>query len=84
LSARGLEAHGATGINVWVRVRDETRAVAIMRDSGYAVAPGSLFRIATPPGIRLSVGPLADADLEPLVDAIVAAAHPAGIPQPSR
>jgi DNA-binding transcriptional MocR family regulator len=84
LSARGLEAHGATGINVWVRVRDETRAVAIMRDSGYAVAPGSLFRISTPPGIRLSVGPLSDADLEPLVHAIVAAAHPAGIPQPSR
>jgi DNA-binding transcriptional MocR family regulator len=84
LSARGLEAHGTTGINIWVRVRDETQAVAIMRDAGYAVAPGSLFRIATPPGIRLSVGPLTDADIEPLSDAITAAAHPVGIAQASR
>jgi DNA-binding transcriptional MocR family regulator len=84
LSVRGLEAHGTTGINVWVRVRDETRAVAIMRDAGYAVAPGSLFRIATPPGIRLSVGPLTDADIEPLADAITVAAHPVGIGQASR
>jgi DNA-binding transcriptional MocR family regulator len=84
LSARGIEAHGTTGINVWVRVSDETRAVAVMRDSGYAVAPGSLFRIATPPGVRLSVGPLADADLEPLADAVAAASHPVGIAEPSR
>jgi DNA-binding transcriptional MocR family regulator len=84
LSVRGIEAHGATGINVWVRVRDETRAVAIMRDFGYAVAPGSMFRIATPPGIRLSIGPLADADLEPLADVVAAASQPAGLAQPSR
>jgi DNA-binding transcriptional MocR family regulator len=84
LSARGLEAHGATGINVWVRVSDETRAVTVMRDSGYAVAPGALFRIAAPPGIRMSIGPLADADIDPLAAAIAAASHPVGIARPSR
>jgi DNA-binding transcriptional MocR family regulator len=84
LSVRGIEARGATGINVWVRVSDETRAVTIMRDSGYAVAPGALFRIAAPPGIRVSVGPLAEADIDPLAAAIAAAAHPVGIAGPSR
>ena len=73
LSERGLQAHGDTGINVWVRVPDETRAVGALRDAGYAVAPGSLYRIAGPPGIRITVSPLADADLAPLADAVAAA-----------
>ena len=84
LVARGVEAYGATGINVWVRVRDETRAVAVLRDTGYAVAPGSLFRIDAPPGIRVTVGPLDDAGIVPLADAITVAAHPVGITEPSR
>jgi DNA-binding transcriptional MocR family regulator len=84
LSARGLEAHGTTGINTWVRVPDETRAVAVLRDAGYAVAPGSLFRVAAAPGIRITVSPLDDAGIEPLADVVAAAAHPVGIPQPSR
>ncbi|HEX8348224.1 MAG TPA: GntR family transcriptional regulator, partial [Actinoplanes sp.] len=70
---RGLQAHGDTGINVWVRVPDETRAVGALRDAGYAVAPGSLYRIAGPPGIRITISPLADADLAPLADAVAAA-----------
>ena len=84
LSARGVEAHGATGINVWVPVPDETRAVAILRDAGYAVAPGSLFRIASPPGIRITVSPLDDTDIPALADAAAIAAHPVAAMAPSR
>jgi DNA-binding transcriptional MocR family regulator len=84
LSAYGLEAHGATGINLWVPVPDETRAVTILRDAGYAAAPGSLFRIASPAGIRITVSPLDDADIPALVDATVAAAHPVAAAAPSR
>ncbi len=84
LGSRGLPATGATGINTWVPVHDETRTVSLLRDAGYAVAPGSLFRINTPPGIRVTVSPLDDADIEPLADAVAAAVHPAGLPTPSR
>jgi DNA-binding transcriptional MocR family regulator len=84
LSARGLEPHGATGINVWVPVRDETRAVAVLRDAGYAVAPGSLFRIASAPGIRITVSPLDDPDIPPLADVVAAAANPVVAATPSR
>jgi DNA-binding transcriptional MocR family regulator len=84
LLARGLRAQGTTGINTWVRVPDETRTVGGLRDAGYAVAPGSLFRIGAPPGIRITVSPLTAADLDPLADAIAAAAHPVGIAVPSR
>jgi DNA-binding transcriptional MocR family regulator len=84
LGSRGLPATGATGINTWVPVHDETRTVSLLRDAGYAVAPGSLFRINTPPGIRVTVSPLDDADIEPLAAAVAAAVHPAGLPTPSR
>jgi DNA-binding transcriptional MocR family regulator len=84
LSARGLQARGITGINVWVRVPDETRTVGALREAGYAVAPGSLFRIGSPPGIRITVSPLAETGLVALADAVAAAAHPVGIAGPSR
>jgi DNA-binding transcriptional MocR family regulator len=76
LRARGLAAHGVTGINVWVEVPDETQTVGLLRDAGYAVAAGSLFRIGTPPGVRITVSALDDSGLEPVADAVAAAAHP--------
>ncbi|GIH13733.1 aminotransferase class I/II-fold pyridoxal phosphate-dependent enzyme [Rugosimonospora africana] len=69
LSERGLSSAGNTGLNVWLPVPDETVAVARLRDTGYAVAPGSLFRLATPPAVRITVSPLSDGDIEPLADA---------------
>jgi DNA-binding transcriptional MocR family regulator len=73
LAAHGLAAHGRTGINVWVPVPDETRAVAALRDRGYAVAPGSLFRISSGPGIRITVSPLGPEDVGPVAAAVAAA-----------
>ncbi|MDY7090938.1 MAG: aminotransferase class I/II-fold pyridoxal phosphate-dependent enzyme, partial [Actinomycetota bacterium] len=61
LWSREVDAFGPTGINVWVPVADETRTVGMLRDSGYAVAPGSLFRVSSPPGVRISIGPLREA-----------------------
>ena len=84
LSARGLRAQGTTGINLWVGVPDETRTVGALRDAGYAVAPGSLFRVAAPSGIRITISPLTDADVSPLADAVAAAAHPRGAATESR
>jgi DNA-binding transcriptional MocR family regulator len=77
LAARGLTAHGRTGINVWIPVSDETAVVARLRDRGYAVAPGSLYRIAAAPGIRVTVSPLRTvADIRTLADAIAGAVTP--------
>lgn len=79
LAERGVTAYGHTGINVWVPVGDETRTVTLLREAGYAVAPGSLYRLATGPGIRITVSPLDQPDIEPLADAVAAAVH-AGAP----
>ncbi|MFI1989252.1 aminotransferase class I/II-fold pyridoxal phosphate-dependent enzyme [Actinoplanes sp. NPDC020271] len=76
LRERGVTASGAAGINVWVPVPDETHAVAVLRDAGYAVAPGARFRVASPPGVRITIGPLDGPDLPALAEAVVAAARP--------
>jgi DNA-binding transcriptional MocR family regulator len=84
LAERGLTATGRTGINVWVPVPDETAAVARLRDDGYAVAPGALFRQATPPGLRITVSRLPLEGVPMLADAVVRAttAVPATGPVP--
>jgi DNA-binding transcriptional MocR family regulator len=84
LRAHDVEAFGRTGINVWVHVPDETRAVSVLRDAGYAVAPGALFRISAPPGIRITVSPLGEHQIGPLSEAVTVAAHPARAALPSR
>jgi hypothetical protein len=48
------------------------------------VAPGSLFRIAAPPGIRITISPLDEPGLPALADAVAAAVHPSGLATPTR
>jgi DNA-binding transcriptional MocR family regulator len=76
LAERGLGTGGRSGINVWVPVPDETRAVTALRDAGYGVAPGSLYRLASPPGVRITVSGLALADVGRLADAVIRAVGP--------
>lgn len=76
LAARGVAAHGRSGMNVWVPVPDETGAVARLLQSGWAVAPGARFRLDSPPAVRITVSPLAEADIAPLADAVAAAVRP--------
>ncbi|MER7278257.1 aminotransferase class I/II-fold pyridoxal phosphate-dependent enzyme [Dactylosporangium sp. NPDC000244] len=73
LRARGQTVTGRTGLNVWVSVPDETTAVARLREAGFAVAPGALYRIATPPAIRISVGGLETDAVPAVADATVRA-----------
>lgn len=73
LTRRGVVAYGRTGINIWVPVSDETRAVMSLRDSGYAVAPGHIYRIASPPAIRVTIALLELSEVDRLAGAIAAA-----------
>ncbi|NEW74160.1 aminotransferase class I/II-fold pyridoxal phosphate-dependent enzyme, partial [Streptomyces rhizosphaericus] len=74
LRERGIAAHGRSGMNVWVPVPDETGAVARLLAAGWAVAPGARFRVASPPGVRLTVSPLAADEIGTAADAVAAAA----------
>jgi DNA-binding transcriptional MocR family regulator len=76
----GVAAHGRSGMNVWVPVPDETGAVTRLLQSGWAVAPGARFRLASPPGVRVTVSPLVEGDILSLAGAIAGAVrrHRAG------
>ncbi|MFJ3720690.1 aminotransferase class I/II-fold pyridoxal phosphate-dependent enzyme [Streptomyces sp. NPDC090057] len=76
LAARGVAAHGRSGMNVWVPVPDETGVVARLLHAGWAVTPGARFRLGSPPGIRVTVSALAPRDVAPLADAVAAAVRP--------
>lgn len=76
LRERGVEAHGRSGMNVWLPVPDETGAVARLLQAGWAVAPGARFRLASPPGVRLTVSSLEMDEIGPVADALASATGP--------
>ena len=64
--------------NVWIPVPDETVAITRLLSAGWAAAPGTRFRIATPPGIRITVSSIDIDDISPLADALAEAVHAIG------
>ena len=80
LAGRAVAAHARSGLNVWVPVPDETVVITRLLRAGWAAAPGTRFRIGTPPGIRVTVADLTADEIEPLADAIAEAVHSAGRP----
>ncbi|MER6457295.1 aminotransferase class I/II-fold pyridoxal phosphate-dependent enzyme [Streptomyces sp900105245] len=79
LATHGVAAHGRSGMNVWVPVPDETGAVARLLQAGWAVAPGARFRLASPPGTRITVSPLTPEDITPLATAVATAVRPSPV-----
>lgn len=84
LAGRGLDAHGRSGLNVWVPVPDEAVAISRLLGAGWAAAPGARFRMRTPAGIRLTISDLAPDEIDPLADAVAQAVRPDGRPSCSR
>jgi DNA-binding transcriptional MocR family regulator len=78
LTDRGVIAYGRTGINVWIPVDHESVVVAALLERGWAVSPGSLYRQAAGPGVRVSIGGLNLSDVDSLADAVAAALAPPG------
>ncbi|MFE6714333.1 GntR family transcriptional regulator [Streptomyces sp. NPDC057695] len=62
LGAHRIRSVGASGLNVWVPVRDESAVVNGLRTQGWWVAAGARFRIASPPAVRITSSTLAPAD----------------------
>ncbi|MEM9132618.1 MAG: aminotransferase class I/II-fold pyridoxal phosphate-dependent enzyme [Actinomycetota bacterium] len=71
LRAAGHEVGDRSGLNVWVPVPDETQVVTAMERRGFAVRAGSLYRQASPPGIRLSIGGVDEATATAAADALI-------------
>ncbi len=80
LTERGLEAFGRSGLNVWVRVREEAPVVRALLDAGFLVLAGEYFRIRTEPGLRITISTLEDGEAEALAG-VIAAAQQVGRPR---
>ncbi len=61
LAQRGVRATGASGLNVWVPVGDETGVVGALLSRGWVVAPGAPYRLGTSaPAIRVTISTLSE------------------------
>jgi DNA-binding transcriptional MocR family regulator len=76
LAERGIPSSGRSGFNVWVPVVEETATVQTLARCGWAVAAGERFRIASPPGIRITTSALAPEDARQLAADLAAAFRP--------
>lgn len=73
LATHGIEAHGRSGLNVWVPVPEETSVALRLAAAGYAVKAGEGHRLESPPAIRITTASL-DVDEAPKVAALLAEA----------
>ena len=73
LAVRDVAAWGRSGMCVWVPVRVEGPVLQALLTTGWVAQAGELYRLVSPPAIRLSVGAL-PVELAPaLADAVAAA-----------
>jgi DNA-binding transcriptional MocR family regulator len=77
LSERGVAAVGPSGLNVWVPVHEEATAMRNLMQLGWAVTPGEIFRLASPPGLRVTTAGLPETEAERLADDIAKVLNPA-------
>ena len=62
LAGHGIDAQGATGLNLWIEVDEEVPVVQGLAERGWAVAAGEAFRLSSPPAIRITTAALAERD----------------------
>jgi len=77
LAANGIDAHGASGLNVWIPVADEAAAIGALMQRGWVLAPGAPYRVAAAqPGVRVTTAALSEHEAEQLATDIAAALTP--------
>ncbi len=73
LAAAGIEATGASGLQVWIPVADEQAVADTLRDAGIAIRVGAAYRRSTPPAVRVTVASLDDDQIDLVARTLVAA-----------
>jgi len=77
LRARGIEAHGPSGLNVWIPVSEESTTIQSLLHLGWAVKAGERYRIASPPAIRVTIAALEPADAARFAEDLASVITPA-------
>lgn len=77
LRARGIPAHGMSGLNVWIPTPEESTVAQALFQRGWAVAAGERYRIETPPAIRVTIADLDVKDAIAFANVLAEILHPA-------
>ncbi len=77
LADRGIRAHGASGLNVWIPVSEESATVQALLHAGWAVRAGERYRIASAPAIRVTIATLEPKDAVKFADDLARVITPA-------
>ncbi|MEA2162820.1 MAG: hypothetical protein QOK37_947 [Thermoanaerobaculia bacterium] len=78
LKSHAIDARGASGLNVWIPLQEESAIVQALFRRRWAVTAGERYRIQSAPGVRVTI-----ASLEP-EDAVRFAADLADVLRPAR
>jgi DNA-binding transcriptional MocR family regulator len=76
LAARGLAAHGRSGLNVWVPVPEEVSAVHALADAGFAISAGEPYRLRSAPAVRVTISTLRPGEAARVAEALAGALAP--------
>jgi DNA-binding transcriptional MocR family regulator len=80
LGEHGVLAHGASGLNVWIPVAEESGPLAALLQRGWLVAPGAPYRLSdAQPAIRVTIATLSDPEIDALAGDIAAALTPTAL-----
>jgi DNA-binding transcriptional MocR family regulator len=80
LAARGVEAHGRSGMNVWLPVTDEAGTIGALLHRGWVLAPGAPYRLAgSAPAVRVTTAALGAEDCRALAVDLAAVLESAGV-----
>jgi DNA-binding transcriptional MocR family regulator len=77
LRERCIEAHGVSGLNVWIPVTEESTTVQSLLHAGWAVKAGERYRIATGPAIRVTIATLEPREADAFAEALASVIAPA-------
>jgi len=72
LASHDIDAHGRSGLGVWVPVAEEVPVVQHLLERGWAVSAGERYRFRTPAGIRITTASLEPPEAEQLAAVIAA------------
>lgn len=78
LSDHGVPTWGRSGLNIWIPVQEESLAVRNLLQLGIAVAAGEVFRLGSPPAVRVTTADLPISQAPELAERIALALRPPG------
>jgi DNA-binding transcriptional MocR family regulator len=75
LAQVGLVAAGNSGINVWLPVDSEDRAISQVRNAGFDLRRGQHFRLTSPPAIRITTSTITLSEARDVANALASRAE---------